>query len=144
MPRNISDGYFALRWEVLKRDAFTCQYCGRSAPEVKLEVDHITPVCEGGKDTKENLVTSCYSCNRGKSALSLRNKVLCHIQNRKQRETREQKIDQLLGENPDGLSTEQIMDMLNIKRSNADVIISKLLKQGKIKRMGWRGNLIKG
>ena len=135
MARNISSGYFALRWEILKRDAFTCQYCGRSAPDVKLEVDHIIPVSEGGTDTKDNLITACYSCNRGKSAFSLRN--------RKQGRTREQKIDQLLDENPDGLSTEQIMDMLNIKRSNADVVISKLLKQGKIKRMGWRGNLIK-
>lgn len=38
----------ALRFEVFKRDSFTCQYCGRSAPEVVLEVDHIVPVSKGG------------------------------------------------------------------------------------------------
>ena len=37
----------ALRFEVFKRDSFTCQYCGRSAPEVVLEVDHIVPVSKG-------------------------------------------------------------------------------------------------
>ena len=30
-----------MRFEVFKRDKFTCQYCGRKAPDVILEVDHI-------------------------------------------------------------------------------------------------------
>lgn len=55
-----------LRFEVFKRDSFTCQYCGRKAPDVVLEVDHIKPVAEGGKNTLLNLVTSCMECNRGK------------------------------------------------------------------------------
>ena len=55
-----------LRFEVFKRDAFKCQYCGRTAPDVVLEVDHIVPVAEGGKNTMLNLVTSCRDCNRGK------------------------------------------------------------------------------
>lgn len=55
-----------LRFEVFKRDSFTCQYCGRKAPDVVLEVDHIKPVAEGGKNTLLNLITSCYECNRGK------------------------------------------------------------------------------
>ena len=55
-----------MRYEVFKRDSFTCQYCGRNAPEVILEVDHIKPVAEGGKNTMLNLVTSCRDCNRGK------------------------------------------------------------------------------
>ena len=37
-----------IRFEVFKRDSFTCQYCGRMAPDVILEVDHILPVAEGG------------------------------------------------------------------------------------------------
>lgn len=57
----------ALRFEVFKRDNFTCQYCGRSAPEVVLEVDHIVPVSKGGTNDLFNLVTSCKECNRGKS-----------------------------------------------------------------------------
>ena len=55
-----------LRFEVFKRDSFTCQYCGRKAPEVVLEVDHIKPVAEGGKNNILNLITSCFECNRGK------------------------------------------------------------------------------
>lgn len=55
-----------MRFEVFKRDSFRCQYCGRHAPDVILEVDHIKPVAEGGKTTMLNLITSCRDCNRGK------------------------------------------------------------------------------
>ncbi len=54
------------RFEVFKRDKFTCQYCGRKSPDVVLEVDHIVPVCEGGTNGMTNLVTACFDCNRGK------------------------------------------------------------------------------
>jgi len=56
-----------LRFEVFKRDNFTCQYCGRSAPDVILEADHIHPDSKGGKTDLLNLITSCFDCNRGKS-----------------------------------------------------------------------------
>ena len=59
------------RFEVLKRDKFTCQYCGRSAPDVILEIDHIQPVAEGGDNSIINLITSCRDCNRGKSKTPL-------------------------------------------------------------------------
>lgn len=55
------------RFEVLKRDSFKCQYCGASAPDVLLQVDHIKPVAGEGTDDFWNLVTSCTSCNSGKS-----------------------------------------------------------------------------
>ncbi|OAM26482.1 MULTISPECIES: HNH endonuclease [Eikenella] len=29
-----------LRFEVLKRDSFTCQYCGKAAPDVVLEIPY--------------------------------------------------------------------------------------------------------
>ena len=54
------------RFEVFKRDRFTCQYCGRMSPDVILEIDHIKPVAEGGTNKMINLVTSCRDCNRGK------------------------------------------------------------------------------
>lgn len=60
-----------IRFEVLKRDKFTCQYCGKSAPDVVLEIDHIKPVSKGGKNDIMNLVTSCKDCNRGKSNIEL-------------------------------------------------------------------------
>tara|TARA_R100000541_G_C1881450_1_gene82355 strand:+ start:44 stop:763 length:720 start_codon:yes stop_codon:yes gene_type:complete len=56
-----------MRFEVLKRDAFTCQYCGGQVPDVILHLDHIKPVSKGGKNTLLNLVTSCSDCNLGKS-----------------------------------------------------------------------------
>jgi len=61
----------SLRFEVFKRDSFTCQYCGRSAPEVILQVDHIEPVSKGGKNDILNLITSCRDCNLGKGAKKL-------------------------------------------------------------------------
>ena len=57
-----------LRFEVFKRDSFTCQYCGKSAPDVVLHVDHIKPVKEGGTNDITNLVTACADCNLGKGA----------------------------------------------------------------------------
>lgn len=56
-----------VRFEVFKRDSFSCQYCGQSAPDVVLEVDHISPVSKGGKNEILNLITSCWTCNSGKS-----------------------------------------------------------------------------
>ena len=55
------------RFEIFKRDSFTCQYCGRTPPQVTLEVDHILPVAAGGLDETGNLLTACTECNAGKS-----------------------------------------------------------------------------
>ena len=56
-----------IRFEVFKRDSFTCQYCGTQAPDAILEVDHIIPVSKGGTNDVLNLITACKECNRGKS-----------------------------------------------------------------------------
>lgn len=61
-----------LRFEVLQRDNFTCRYCGRKAPEVKLHIDHVHPVAEGGTNDIDNLVTACQECNSGKRAKVLK------------------------------------------------------------------------
>lgn len=55
------------RFEVFKRDGFKCQYCGKCAPEVVLNVDHIHPVSKGGGDDMMNYVAACVDCNAGKS-----------------------------------------------------------------------------
>ena len=60
-----------VRFEVLKRDSFRCQYCGAEAPSVLLHVDHIRPVVGGGGDDLTNLVTACAGCNLGKAAVRL-------------------------------------------------------------------------
>lgn len=54
------------RFDIFKRDGFQCQYCGQVPPVVVLEVDHITPVVSGGTNDADNLLTSCFDCNRGK------------------------------------------------------------------------------
>lgn len=61
------------RAEVLARNGFTCQWCGRGPGDVdpinphrkiRLHIDHIDP--NGGND-KSNLRALCSACNQGKS-----------------------------------------------------------------------------
>lgn len=59
------------RFEVFKRDGFSCQYCGAHPPAVTLQVDHIVAVAKGGDNGMDNLITACQPCNLGKSANSL-------------------------------------------------------------------------
>lgn len=63
-----------IRFEVFKRDSFTCQYCGRMSPDIILEIDHINPVVNGGDNDMMNLITSCFDCNRGKGKRKLNDK----------------------------------------------------------------------
>lgn len=60
-----------LRFEILKRDGFRCRYCGATAVESLLHVDHVVPEASGGTDDPTNLVSSCASCNLGKSDVGL-------------------------------------------------------------------------
>ncbi|MGD9091337.1 MAG: HNH endonuclease [Anaerolineales bacterium] len=50
--------------EVLRRDNYTCQYCGHRAPY--LTIDHIIPRRLGGQHSWENLATACPACNHRK------------------------------------------------------------------------------
>ena len=59
------------RFEVFKRDGFTCAYCGRTPPNVILHCDHIIAAANGGGDDIDNLITSCSCCNLGKGAREL-------------------------------------------------------------------------
>jgi hypothetical protein len=58
-----------LRFEVLRRDNHTCRYCGGTAPDVVLTVDHVIPRALGGGDEPSNLVAACKDCNSGKSSV---------------------------------------------------------------------------
>lgn len=58
-----------LRFEVLRRDRHTCRYCGASAPDVLITVDHVVPTALGGSDDPANLVAACKDCNAGKSSV---------------------------------------------------------------------------
>lgn len=57
-----------LRYEILRRDNHACRYCGATAPDVKLNVDHVIPTSLGGSDAPMNLVTACADCNGGKTS----------------------------------------------------------------------------
>jgi hypothetical protein len=56
-----------LRFRILRRDNFRCQYCGNT-PQLGaiLVVDHIIPKSKGGTCKESNLTTSCNLCNMGK------------------------------------------------------------------------------
>lgn len=57
-----------LRYEILRRDNHRCRYCGATAPDVPLRVDHVLPVALGGSDDPSNLVAACHDCNAGKAS----------------------------------------------------------------------------
>jgi 5-methylcytosine-specific restriction endonuclease McrA len=68
------------RYNVLKRDDYTCVYCGRRPGGIIIvdheritlnksdfTVDHLIPQSRGGKDTWGNTAASCYWCNHRKA-----------------------------------------------------------------------------
>ena len=48
------------RRNIMRRDNFTCMYCGSKND---LTIDHVLPKSRGGKDVWENLTTACEKCN---------------------------------------------------------------------------------
>lgn len=69
-----------IRFEVFKRDKFTCQYCGKKSPDVILHIDHIVPVSKKGTNDLLNLATSCVDCNLGKSDRQLKDDSIVNSQ----------------------------------------------------------------
>lgn len=58
----------ALREQIMERDNYTCQICGRSMPDgFGLHIDHIVPISKGGRSVPENLQVLCAKCNLSKS-----------------------------------------------------------------------------
>ena len=69
MRRPISN---SLRWAILRRDNFSCRYCGHRAVDgAVLVLDHAISVADGGSDHITNLVACCEPCNAGKGADSV-------------------------------------------------------------------------
>lgn len=60
-------------FSIFHRDNFTCIYCGKSSiiDGIKLEIEHIKPVVNGGKNDIDNLITTCQSCNAAKKDIEL-------------------------------------------------------------------------
>ena len=59
---------YHIREEIMERDNYTCQICGKYRPEeIGLQIDHIIPVSKGGKTVRSNLRVLCSKCNGSKS-----------------------------------------------------------------------------
>lgn len=55
------------RLQLLRRDQFVCQYCGKGMIKSELTVDHIIPTSLGGLNGWMNCVAACIKCNNSKS-----------------------------------------------------------------------------
>jgi 5-methylcytosine-specific restriction endonuclease McrA len=55
--------------EILRRDDYTCQYCGQRVPY--LTIDHVLPRRLGGQHTWDNVVAACPSCNHRKGGRTI-------------------------------------------------------------------------
>ena len=55
------------RQNLLERDDYRCQYCGKNLPTKELNMDHVVPRDRGGGTSWENVVISCIRCNSKKS-----------------------------------------------------------------------------
>ncbi len=51
------------RKNILMRDRYTCQFCGRVLPASELTLDHVVPRSRGGHTDWDNLVACCHTCN---------------------------------------------------------------------------------
>ena len=61
VQRNRKNGIAFSKKNILRRDNYTCQYCGNS--NQPLTVDHIMPKSRGGKTNWTNVVVACKRCN---------------------------------------------------------------------------------
>jgi len=59
------------RSNVLLRDEYTCQYCGKKLSFTSGTIDHVFPLCKGGTNTWRNVVACCEDCNNEKDDLRL-------------------------------------------------------------------------
>ena len=76
------------RANIFARDSNTCQYCRKIFPKNELSIDHVIPRSYGGKSIWENVVCSCFTCNRTKGGRTPKQAHMkLHVQPRKPRWT---------------------------------------------------------
>jgi len=54
------------RRNIFARDENRCQYCGQQFPTSELSLDHVVPLCRGGRTVWTNVVCACTRCNKRK------------------------------------------------------------------------------
>jgi 5-methylcytosine-specific restriction endonuclease McrA len=64
--RNMGKGLSFSKKNILRRDNYTCQYCG--IRENMLTVDHVIPKSRGGGTNWTNVVVACKPCNLKKGS----------------------------------------------------------------------------
>jgi len=74
-----------LRYEVLRRDGHRCVYCGVTARETPLTIDHVVAIALGGTDDPANLVAACPDCNAGKSSAAVDEEFVARVNEDSQR-----------------------------------------------------------
>jgi 5-methylcytosine-specific restriction endonuclease McrA len=57
------------RAKVMAKTGHRCAYCG--CQSMRMQVDHIKPICDGGTDDLDNLLPACGSCNNYKLNMSV-------------------------------------------------------------------------
>lgn len=58
-----------LREYILERDNYTCQDCNLFGMDTGMHVHHIKPVCTGGSNNEDNLITLCTYCHARRHAI---------------------------------------------------------------------------
>lgn len=54
------------RKNILSRDSYRCQYCGKRLAATALSIDHVVPKSRGGRSAWTNVVAACARCNTRK------------------------------------------------------------------------------
>lgn len=121
-----------IRFEVFKRDGFKCQYCGKSAPDVVLHVDHINPVSNGGTNDIMNLITSCSECNLGKGATTLDDNSIIEKQRKQLQELYEKReqLEMMLQWRENLESLDQDIANVIVKKINELIVPSEVNSNG--------------
>ena len=84
---------------VLVRDNFKCQYCGKGISLRNATRDHVIPLSKGGPNTLDNIVASCKACNGLKDNMSLHafeDKYCIKLANKPRMLTEEEKLQAAL------------------------------------------------
>ena len=73
MKLNSLPNFTSEEWgEIKQRYSNSCACCGLKETITNLTVDHIIPLCKGGRHSKENIQPLCLSCNIHKARRVLR------------------------------------------------------------------------
>lgn len=70
--KQIDGSFTAEEWASMKRMYdYTCLRCGKREPDIRLTIDHVVPLVEGGIHNKSNIQPLCKSCNSSKNAKAI-------------------------------------------------------------------------